>query len=93
MLTIAAPIAFLQTRRGGVGNKVFLGILLGVGFYMLNQLTLNLGSLSGWPAWVTALAPNTLALALALGALLRMEYQHSVHRFTQEKLFWRPPVA
>ena len=28
MLTIAAPISFMQTRRGGVGAKVFLGILL-----------------------------------------------------------------
>src|SRR5690606_14665532 len=37
MMTIAAPIAFMQTRRGGVGSKVFIGILLGVGFFMVNQ--------------------------------------------------------
>jgi len=86
MLTIAAPIAFLQTRRGGVGNKVFLGIVLGVGFYILNQLMLNLGLLGHWPPWVTALAPNLLALALALTALLLMEHKHSVHRFVQDRL-------
>src|SRR3546814_5421726 len=54
MITIAAPIGFMQTRRGGVGSKVFIGILLGVGFFMLNQLALNVGMLSKWAPWVTA---------------------------------------
>jgi len=85
MMTIAAPIAFMQTRRGGVGNKVFIGILLGVGFYMLNQLMLNMGMLGHWLPWVTALAPNLIALALALGAMLWMEHQHGIHRFVQDK--------
>ncbi|MEK7945078.1 LPS export ABC transporter permease LptG [Pigmentiphaga sp. YJ18] len=74
MITIAAPIGFMQTRRGGVGVKIFLGILLGVGFFMLNQLSLNVGMLNRWPAWVTAVAPNALALGAALLAMLGMEY-------------------
>lgn len=74
MITIAAPIGFMQTRRGGVGVKIFLGILLGVGFFMLNQLSLNVGMLNRWPAWVTAVAPNALALGAALLAMLAMEY-------------------
>ncbi|MGE4124421.1 MAG: LPS export ABC transporter permease LptG, partial [Pusillimonas sp.] len=45
MITIAAPVGFMQTRRGGVGSKVFAGILLGVGFFMINQLALNVGML------------------------------------------------
>jgi len=93
MMTIAAPIAFMQTRRGGVGNKVFVGILLGVGFYMLNQLMLNMGMLSHWLPWVTALAPNLAALALALGALLLMENQHGVNRIVQDKLLGRTRIA
>jgi len=60
MMTIAAPIGFMQTRRGGVGAKVFMGILLGVGFFMLNQLALNVGMLSRWPPWLTALGPNAV---------------------------------
>lgn len=74
MITIAAPIGFMQTRRGGIGVKIFLGILLGVGFFMLNQLALNVGMLNRWPAWVTAVAPNALALGAALLAMLGMEY-------------------
>lgn len=83
MITIAAPIGFMQTRRGGVGGKVFIGILLGVGFFMINQLALNVGMLSKWAPWVTALVPNIGALALAFGALILMENQHTVRRFKQ----------
>lgn len=88
MMTIAAPIAFMQTRRGGVGSKVFIGILLGVGFFMVNQLALNVGMLSKWAPWVTALVPNLGALGLAFGALLLMENQHGVRRFAQTRLPW-----
>ena len=93
MITIAAPIAFMQTRRGGVGSKVFIGILLGVGFFMMNQLALNVGMLSQWAPWVTALVPNLGALALALCALLLMENQHGVRRFLQTRTPWSKPLA
>ncbi len=85
MITIAAPIGFMQTRRGGVGSKVFIGILLGVGFFMLNQLALNVGMLSKWAPWVTALVPNLSAAALALCALILMENQHNVQRLFQTR--------
>lgn len=80
MITIAAPIGFMQTRHGGVGTKVFTGILLGVGFFMVNQLALNVAMLSNLPPWVTALVPNLIAMALALGALILMENRHSLRR-------------
>lgn len=88
MITIAAPISFMQTRRGGVGGKVFAGILLGVGFFMLNQLALNLGMLSRWAPWVTALVPNLGALALAFGALLLMENKHRLQTFNRTRWPW-----
>jgi len=89
MITIAAPIGLMQTRRGGVGAKVFIGILLGVGFFMLNQLALNVGMLGRWPPWVTALLPNAGALLLALGAMTFMEYRHAVARLSQTRWPWR----
>lgn len=85
MITIAAPISFMQTRRGGVGAKVFIGILLGVGFFMLNQLALNVGMLSRWPAWLTALGPNLGALLIAIAALSSMEYRHRIANFIEQR--------
>jgi lipopolysaccharide export system permease protein len=78
MLTIAAPIGFMQTRRGGVGAKVFLGILLGTGFFMINQLALNVGLLYKWPPVVTALLPNIGATVLALTAIMAMEHRNAI---------------
>ncbi|WP_459616849.1 LPS export ABC transporter permease LptG [Bordetella sp. 2513F-2] len=93
MITIAAPISFMQTRRGGVGAKVFVGILLGVGFFMLNQLALNVGMLSRWPPWVTALGPNLGALLLALGALSLMENRHAAASFARRRWPWHREPA
>ena len=89
MMTIAAPIGFMQTRRGGVGAKVFIGILLGVGFFMLNQLALNVGMLSRWPGWLTALGPNILATLAALTALTMMESRHRTTSLIQLRWPWR----
>lgn len=83
MITIAAPISFVQTRHGGVGSKIFIGILIGVGFFMANQLALNLGMLSHWQPWVTALLPSLLALILALIALALIENRQSWPRKKQ----------
>jgi len=93
MMTIAAPVAFMQTRRGGVGAKVFIGILVGVAFFMCNQLALNVGMLSHWPPWLTALGPNAIALLLAFGALTMMEYRHAISRnFAQRAPWSKSPV-
>jgi lipopolysaccharide export system permease protein len=93
MITIAAPISFMQTRRGGVGAKVFIGILLGVGFFMLNQLALNIGMLSHWPAWLTALGPNIGAMAMALAALSIMEYRMILGNLTACRWPWKKSLA
>lgn len=73
MLSIAAPVAYMQTRRGGVAAKIFIGILLGTVFFMINQLSLNVGMLYRWDPVVTALMPNILAFLLAMVTILGME--------------------
>jgi len=83
MIAIAAPISVMHTRRGGVGGKVFLGILAGVTFFMMNQLALNAGMLYGWAPWVTALVPNLLVLGAALSALLLLDNRNRL------ALLWR----
>lgn len=75
MLTIAAPIAYMQSRRGGVGAKMFIGILIGTTFFMVSQLTLNVGTLYRWPPIITALLPNILVFFAAFTAVLLMERQ------------------
>jgi len=69
MMALALPFAYLQPRAGGVGYRVFAGIMLGVAFHFLNSLFSHLGLLNTWPAWLAAGVPSILAALLALGML------------------------
>jgi lipopolysaccharide export system permease protein len=73
LMALALPFAYLHTRSGGVSLKIFIGIMIGVGFILLNSLFSHLGLLSTWPAFLTAVAPSLLFLLLALGALWWVE--------------------
>lgn len=73
LMALALPFAYLHTRSGGVSLKIFIGIMIGVSFLLVNSLFSHLGLLSTWPAFLTAIAPSLLFLALALGALWWVE--------------------
>ncbi|MDB5793215.1 MAG: export transporter permease LptG [Massilia sp.] len=73
LMALALPFAYLHTRSGGVSLKIFIGIMIGVGFILINTLFSNLGLLSAWPAFFTAVAPSLLFLLLAIGALRWVE--------------------
>jgi len=73
LMALALPFAYLHTRSGGVSLKIFIGIMIGVSFMLVNTLFSRLGMLTTWPAVVTAIAPSLLFLALALGALWWVE--------------------
>lgn len=69
MMALALPFAYLQARAGGIGYKVFAGIMLGVGFHFLNGLFSHLGLLNTWPSWLAAGVPSLAAMLLAIGML------------------------
>ncbi|MDR2196206.1 MAG: LPS export ABC transporter permease LptG, partial [Gallionellaceae bacterium] len=48
MLLLALPFAVHNRRTGGVSDKVFAGIVLGLSFYFLNSLFGSLGTLNNW---------------------------------------------
>lgn len=73
MMALAMPFAYLQTRSGGVSLKIFIGIMIGVSFQLLNSLFSHLGLLNTWPPFATALAPSALFLLMAIGALRWVE--------------------
>ena len=65
MLALALPFAYTHDRMGGVSLKVFLGVMLGVTFHLLNGLFSNLGVINAWPPVVAALTPSLLFLCAA----------------------------
>lgn len=69
MMALALPFAYLQARAGGIGYKVFAGVMLGIAFHFLNGLFSHLGLLNTWPALVSVSIPSIAAFVLALGML------------------------
>ncbi|MCW5660654.1 MAG: LPS export ABC transporter permease LptG [Burkholderiaceae bacterium] len=68
MVALALPFAYLHARSGGVSLKVFGGIMLGISFVLLNNVSGHLGMLRNWAPWVSAAAPGMFYLALSMAA-------------------------
>jgi lipopolysaccharide export system permease protein len=66
MMALALPFAYMQARAGMVGVKVFLGIMLGILFHMLNSLFSHIGLLKSWPPLAAAALPSMAFLASAV---------------------------
>lgn len=73
MMALALPFAYLHVRAGSVSLKIFSGVMIGVGFYMLNKLFAHLGVLNTWPPIVIAALPSLVVLSVALAALYWIE--------------------
>ena len=73
LMAMALPFAYLQARSGGVSLKIFVGIMIGVGYMLVNSLIGHVGLLSEMPPFLTAVAPSLVFLGLAVIALRRVE--------------------
>ena len=78
MMALALPFAYMHARSGMVGIKVFLGILLGIFFHMLNSLFSHIGLLKEWPPVAAAVVPSVLFLATAILMMLWIEHLRPV---------------
>jgi lipopolysaccharide export system permease protein len=73
MMVLALPFAYMQARSGGLSLKVFVGIMIGMGFHLTNSLFSHLGLLNTWPPFATAALPSLLFLVAAIAALRWVE--------------------
>ncbi len=72
MLLIALPFVFGSQRSGGAGQRVLIGLLLGIGFFMLNRILNHLGQLYGLPPFISAVTPMLLAAVAGIYAIRRI---------------------
>ena len=73
MMALALPFAYMQARAGMVGIKVFLGIMLGIFFHMMNSLFAHIGLLQNWPPLSAAMVPSAAFLAAAIAMMWWVE--------------------
>ncbi|MHA6204535.1 LPS export ABC transporter permease LptG [Dyella soli] len=67
LVLCAMPFAFGALRSGGLGKRMFIGMLLAIGWYFLQKAMVNFGTVYGVPPLLANLLP---ALILALVAWL-----------------------
>ena len=75
MVMLALPFGFLHQRSGGVANKLFAGVLLGIVYQVLNKVSLHLGLLNDWTAFSSAVMPTFLFLLTGILMLVWVETQ------------------
>ncbi len=69
MFLLALPFVFSTHRNKGQGQKLFLGLLLGLAYYVCSSSISNLVLLTGIPVILGALLPPTIFASIALGLL------------------------
>ena len=66
MMALALPFAYVNVRVGGMGVKIFSGIMLGVLFHLLNGLSSSIGIIQNWAPFYSAALPSVLFLCSAV---------------------------
>jgi len=72
MLMLAMPFLFASQRSANTGQRVFIGIVVGITFFLLNNVLNEVGTVYNMPALVSAFFPVLLFLVVSLLALKRI---------------------
>jgi len=73
MMLIALPFALHGPRTSNASGKVFVGILVGLGFHLLSRLFGHLGLLNDWPPVIVSSLPLLIFLVVAFYGLRWVE--------------------
>lgn len=73
MLLIALPFVFGSQRSTGAGNRMLAGLLLGIGFYLLNRTMNHIGQVYHIYPFVSASAPVFAVAIASLFAIRRVK--------------------
>ncbi|MDP3135623.1 MAG: LPS export ABC transporter permease LptG [Burkholderiaceae bacterium] len=68
MVMLALPFAYLHFRSGSITTYVFGGVLIGISFFLLNNVFGYAGNLQNWSPWLTAAAPGLIYSMFSLAA-------------------------
>jgi lipopolysaccharide export system permease protein len=66
MIALVFPLIFGSQRQVSMGQRIFVGTVIGLGFYLLNQLFGNLSVVYQFPTVIGAFVPSLILLTIAL---------------------------
>jgi len=71
MLMLSLPFVFASQRSGGAGQKIFIGIMLGIVYVLVNKLLTQLALANGMSPLVSAALPLICFLVIAILGIQR----------------------
>jgi len=71
MLMLSLPFVFASQRSGGAGQKIFIGIMLGIVYVLVNKLLTQLALTNGMSPLVSAALPLICFLVIAILGIQR----------------------
>lgn len=72
MAALALPFVFGPLRSTGTGQRMFIGVMIGAGYFLVNRLVANSGAVFGMNPAVTAWLPTIALLLITVVALARV---------------------
>lgn len=68
MVVLALPFAYLHFRSGSITAYVFGGVMIGISFFLLNNVFGYIGNLNAWQPWLAAASPALIYSVFSLAA-------------------------
>lgn len=72
MLILAVPFVFKQARSGNLGRSLFFGVMVGLGFFILNRAFSYFVALFGIPPMLGAMLPTLIVAAVSVVMIRRV---------------------
>ena len=72
MMLFTIPFVMGPLRSTGAGQRLLVGVLIGVSFYVVNEVTANTGQLYGWSPILSAGLPTLLLVVVGLWRLRQL---------------------
>ena len=73
MLMISVPLVLnSSSRSGGAGQRIMIGVLIGVAFYVLNRVVNQMGVIYGVPPILSAGLPSILVILVSMTMIRRL---------------------
>ncbi len=72
MLLLTVPMVFSSARATNAGQRLFIGVLIGIVFFLANRLLNQMGLVYGLPPALSALLPATAFLLVGVWGILRV---------------------
>jgi lipopolysaccharide export system permease protein len=68
MVVLALPFAYLHFRSSSISGYVFAGVMIGISFFLLNNVFGYVGNINNWQPWIAAAIPGLMYSIASLAA-------------------------